>query len=486
LWGADGERVAAVVAVLRDAGTEGLDPAAYHTGALAGRETGETPEAQAARDLLVSDAVMRYATDVSVGRLPPRRKTDELELEPRQVDPVALALAVAEAGDVRAALAHLGPPHPEYARLREMLARYLKMAARGGWPVVPDGEKLRPGTSDPAIPVVRHRLAASEELTGPVTRSPVFDRPLVAAVKAFQARNGLSPDGVIGQATRDALNVGVQQRIEQIVVNMERWRWLPVDLGSRHVVVNIPAFDLALVEDGRVTLRMPVVVGRTERMTPVLSSQITDLVFNPFWRVPPTIASKDILGKIRQDGSYLSGQSIHVYRRHETGPVELDPQEVNWRRLGGAEIAQLRLRQEPGPTNPLGRVKFQMANTLDIYLHDSPSRSLFQRPERAFSSGCVRVGDALGLATALLQDMPEWTEERRTTLLADWETHKVRLKRPVPVHLIYQTAWLDDAGVAHFREDIYERDKRLAQSLQRQATHAGASARSQGAAAPTS
>ena len=485
LWGGDGERAAAVVAVLRDAPSEGLDPATYHLGALA-VPGDDTPQAMAGRDVLLTDAVIRYATDVSLGRVAPRRNTQELELDPRQVDPVALAISVAEAPDVRAAFAGLAPSRPEYARLRELLARYRKIAARGAWPVVPDGEKLRPGVSDPAIPIVRRRLAASEELTGAATASPLFDRPLASAVRAFQSRNGLSPDGVIGDGTRAALNRGVQQRIDQIVANMERWRWLPADFGQRHVVVNIPAFELALVDEGHVTLRMPVIVGRTERMTPVLSSRITDLVFNPFWRVPPTIASKDLLGKIRQDASYFTGQSIHVYRKRDTGPVELDPQEVNWRRLGDADLAQLRLRQEPGPTNPLGRVKFQMANTLDIYLHDSPARNLFQRPARALSSGCVRVGDALGLATALLQDMPDWTEERRATLLADWETHKVRLKNPVPVYLTYQTAWVDDGGAAHFRDDLYERDKRLTQSLQRRATRPGTSARRQGAAAPTS
>jgi murein L,D-transpeptidase YcbB/YkuD len=484
LWGGDGERVAEVTAVLRDAPAEGLDPSGYHVGALTAPAE-QTAQAQAARDVLLTDAVIRYAVDVSVGRLPPRRKTDELELELRQVDPVALALGIAEAPDVRAAFARLAPTHPEYRRLRDLLAHYRKLAARGAWPVVPDGEKLRPGVSDPAIPIVRRRLVASEELAGVAGASRVFDRTLVAAVRAFQSRNGLSPDGVIGQGTRDALNIGVQQRIDEIVVNMERWRWLPDDLGTRHVVVNIPAFDLALVDDGHVTLRMPVIVGRTERMTPVLSSRITDLVFNPFWRVPPTIASKDLLGKIRQDASYFTGQSIHVYRKRDSGPVELDPQEVNWRRLGEADLAQLRLRQEPGPTNPLGRVKFQMANTLDIYLHDSPARNLFQRPTRALSSGCVRVGDALGLATALLQDMPDWTEERRAALLSDWETHKVHLRNPVPVYLTYQTAWVDDGGAAHFRDDLYERDKRLAQSLQRRATRPGTSAR-QGAAAPTS
>jgi murein L,D-transpeptidase YcbB/YkuD len=471
--------------VLRDAPAEGLDPSAYHLRALAAPAPEDTPQAQAGRDVLLTDAVMRYASDVSVGRLPPRRKTDELELEPRQVDPVALALGVAEAPDVRAAFAHLGPTHPEYCRLRDLLARYRTIAARGGWPSVPDGEKLRPGVSDPAIPLVRGRLVASGELGGAASKGAVFDRTLVTAVRAFQSRHGLSPDGVIGQGTRDALNTGVQQRIDQIVVNMERWRWLPDDLGARHVVVNVPAFELALVDDGHVTLKMPVIVGRAERMTPMLSSQITQLVFNPYWRVPPTIASKDLLGKIRQDASYLAGQSIHVYRKRDSGPVELDPQEVNWRRLGNADLAQLRLRQEPGPTNPLGRVKFQMTDTLDIYLHDSPARNLFQRPARAFSSGCVRVGDALGLATALLQEMPEWTEERRAALLADWETHKVRLKNPVPVYLLYQTAWVDDAGAGHFRDDLYERDKRLAQSLQRRATRPGTSAR-EGAAAPTS
>jgi len=467
LWTVGGEgaaRTAALAAAFADAGSHGLDTAAYHVTGIGRRRETTDPVVAAELDVLLSDALMRYAVDVHTGRAAPARRGPGIDLAPRRLDPIAAVMDAAAAPDLRAWLDTLPPRHPEYARLRTLLARYRTIAVAGGWPALPDGPKLEVGANGPAVTVLRRRLAAVGDLPAAAARGTRFDETVRRGVQAFQRRLGLAADGVVGATTRAALDVDVGTRIDQIVANLERWRWLPDELGARHVVVDIPAFTLSLVEDGRTVLTMPVVVGRPDRMTPILAGEITRLTFNPSWTVPTTIADQDMLGRIRRDASYFASEGIRVYGGRPGERYEIDPATIDWRR---ARLDGLKLRQPPGPKNPLGRVRFDIPNVNGVYLHDSPARSLFRRPVRAFSSGCVRLGDALDLAWRLMDGMPEWTAARREALLAGWRTRTVVLRTPVPVYLLYRTAWLDDAGVAHFRDDLYGRDRRLAEALRR-------------------
>ncbi len=460
LWTDD--RAAAVAAMVADAAADGLDPAAYHATALAARARATAPDAVAARDLVVSDAVLRFVVDMHRGVAPPRA-SDDAAVVPRPTDAVALTVAAAAAPDTVAFLAGLAPRHPAYARLRTALAAHRALATAGGWPIVPDGPSIRPGESDPVIAIVRDRLAVTGELAV-ADDAVLYDATLEAAVRAFQRRHGLEPDGVIGHATRLALATTVEERIEQLVVNLERWRWLPDDLGDRHVVVNIPAYHLAVIEGGRTVLEMPVVVGSTARRTPEFSTRITTLVFNPTWTVPVKLAKQDMLPKMRRDQRYFADHGIRVYTSWSADAGEMDPDYIDWDAIGTG-IGALKLRQEPGPGNPLGRVKFVMPNGFDVYLHDTNSKGLMRRARRAFSSGCVRLDDALALADVVLAEQADWTPERRAAITADWTTRTVTLSRTVPVHLMYATAWVAHDGTVQFREDVYGRDRALARSL---------------------
>jgi len=457
------DRVDAVTAVLGDAAAEGLDPAAYHPTAIARRQGDRSDEGVATLDVLVSDAVLRYARDVRYGRSRPR-VTAEAALDPTP-EPVPLVQVVVEAGDVSAALHALPPRHPEYRALRAVLADHRALLAAGvQWAVVSDGPTIRPGNSDPAVPVLRARLAATGEYTGDTqTKSQKLDPPLVDAVKAFQETHGLGKDGTVGPLVRAALNVGPATRVEQLVANMERWRWVPDDLGTRRVMVNIAAARVRFVDGDRTRFEGPVIVGETDKATPTFSSSITQVIFNPSWTVPDKIARKELLPKVQRDGAYFARQGIRLIGSWQPSTAGDDSEKVDW---GGARgAAGFRLRQAPGPQNPLGRVKFLLPNVFGVYLHDTSNRGLFRRERRLLSHGCVRVGGALELADEILSDHGTWSPERRDRILAGWKTTTITLDAPVPVHLMYETASVDASGRVHFIDDVYGRDRRLADAL---------------------
>jgi len=325
------------------------------------------------------------------------------------------------------------------------------------------------------VPDVRRRLAATGELA-PDASAPsdptLYDDALAAAVHRFQEQHGLTADGVIGPHTREVMNVTAKQRVRQIIANMERLRWLPDDLGQRYVTVNVAGFSLKAVDHGIVVAEMPVVVGTSVRRTPVFTSKITSLIFNPSWTVPLKVAREDILQKLIQNPAYLTSQGIRVYAGWSSDAPLVDPADIDWKRLG-ARIAQYRLRQDPGPLNALGVVKFQIPNKFDVYLHDTPARDKFNRTVRTFSSGCVRVGDPDTLTDFLLRDLPRWDLARRQAVVESRVTETVVLRTRVPIYLLYQTAWGNDDGTATFRDDIYDRDKDLLKALSNHTASSG-------------
>lgn len=311
---------------------------------------------------------------------------------------------------------------------------------------------------------LRARLAATIDLLDPDIESETFDDALKQATIVFQKRHGLDPDGVVGRATRAALNVSVESRIAQIMLNMERWRWMPDDLGERHVLVNIPAFSLQGIENGRIRTEMRVVVGKEYRRTPVFSDRISYLELNPFWYVPPKIAANDVLPKILADPTYVTSAGFSVLDGWGANAQTLDPAAIEWSVLGPGKFPY-KLRQNPGPQNALGRVKFMFPNKHDVYLHDSPARELFGRTLRTFSSGCIRVERPLDLAAFILDDQAGWRRADIEQAITGKDTRIVRLDTPVPVHLTYFTAWSSEDGTVNFRQDIYGRDSALAKAL---------------------
>jgi murein L,D-transpeptidase YcbB/YkuD len=456
----------AVRAALAGADREGLDPARYRAAEIAARVGSADRAALAELDLLITDSLVRYAVEVRTGVVAPSSVDRENLIAPPRVDGVLLAESVARAPDVAARMAALAPPHPEYARLRDGLARMREAARAGGWPRIGEGPTLRPGMSHPNVPALRRRLAATGEYRGPAGPSELYDAALEAAVRAFQERHGLGVDGVVGPRTRAQMDVSAAERVAQVVANMERWRWLPDDLGARHVAVNIPGFWLTAVEDGRTALEMPVIVGTAVRRTPILASTITSTTFNPTWTVPLRNAREDILPKVLQDPSYLDQQGIRVFSSWQADAQLLDHRTMDWRGIGRG-IGRFRLVQQPGPLNALGRFKFNIPNDHDIYLHDTPQQEKFDSAHRSFSSGCVRVGDPEGLNAWLFSTHAGWSADRTRDVLESGRTRTVRLAAPVPVYLLYQTARADAAGRLVFHEDVYGRDARLAEAVRR-------------------
>ena len=312
---------------------------------------------------------------------------------------------------------------------------------------------------------MRRRLALTGDcIAGCEDSSTVFDTALVVAVQHFQKRHGLTADGAVGAKTTAAMNVPARERAQQIRLNMERWRWLPQDLGTRYILVNIAGFELDVVEAGQITKTTRVVVGKSFRRTPVFSDRMSYIVLNPYWNVPRKLAVQDILPQIRKDPDYLSKQGIRVYRGWGDSKVSVDPQSVDWSSVSGSTFP-FWLRQDPGPLNALGQVKFMFPNEFNIYLHDTPHREMFAKEERSFSSGCIRVENAVELAEFLLKDDPRWTSETVEKALREDVDKTITLMGTVDVHLLYWTAWVTDDGTLNFRNDIYERDRLLAEAM---------------------
>jgi len=466
IWLGDGteERVGQLIEVLSGAARDGLDPGAYRPADLAPLVPAESPSAQADLELRASATLLRYVSDVRTGRLALHEIDPELFTRPGELDRMAVLERAADAPDMERFLGDQAPSNPIYRRLRRVLADYRNKAARGGWPEVAEGPSLKPGAVDARVPDLRLRLMASGDLTIDGTDPAVFDGALAQAVQRFQARNGLEADGIVGAKTRAVLNVPVERRIEQILINMERWRWMPDDLGDRYILVNLAGFELDVVEDGSTVLDMRVVVGKTYRRTPVFSGRMTYLDFNPYWTVTPSIARQDILPKIQANPGYLKTDGMRVFDGWGEGAREIDPATVDWTSLD-AESLRFKFRQDPGPKNALGQVKFMFPNEFNVYLHDTPARDLFQRTVRTFSSGCIRLERPLELAAYLLRDGPGWTRTKIDSVIAAGQPMTVVLPEPVPVHLTYSTVWFGEGGTIHFRDDIYGRDALVSAAL---------------------
>ncbi len=472
LWVAeDGptERARQLLAVLADAAAEGLDSRDYGVQRIAALiDRGDSPDALAELEFLLSDGLLGYGRDVSAGRLEPARVDPELFVQRLEVDPQALLAGAAMAEDLPRFMAALPPVRPEYVRLREALRAYRLLAAAGGWPRVPEGPSLKPGRTDPRVALLRERLAVTGELPAETARPGdphLFDPDLEAAVRLFQRRHGLEPDGAVGKATLAALNVPATDRVRQIALNMERWRWLPRDLGDRYLIVNLAAFELALFDGGEVAHTARVIVGEPFRRTPVFSDSMTFLELNPYWYVPPRIAREEILPRIRKDPAHLAKNGYTLLSDWSEKAVAVDPATVDWAALGGR--FPFRLRQEPGEGNALGRIKFMFPNRFDVYLHDTPSKRLFERAARTFSHGCIRVQNPLDLAAAVLRltGTAGWDRAALDAAVASGKRQVVRLARPLPIHITYVTAFVEPDGTVQFRDDVYGRDRRLTAAL---------------------
>ena len=459
-----GERAKAAAAVLANAAKDGLDAKDYALPGITARLNSTGPTELADLEFLLSRALVDFAGDVATGRVQPGRVDPELHLAPKRSEPLLLLSNAAAATDLDAYVRSLTPATPEYDRLRSALADYRAVQQRGGWTSVPPGQKLQVGMRDERVRKLRARLAETGELAGPGEDPALYDAAVEQSVKKFQARHGLTEDGITSGTTLTALNVPVERRIEQMLLNLERRRWMPADLGERYIFVNLADFVLKVVDGPRTIYDARVIVGKPYHRTPVFSGMMSYIVLNPYWHVPPSIAVNELLPKAKKNPGYLSSQGIRVFTGWSGDAAEISPHNVDWSSLGPGYFPY-KLRQDSGDKNSLGRVKFMFPNQFNVYLHDTPSRELFQRTVRSFSHGCIRVHKPLDLAELLLKDDPAWTRQRIDAVVAQGGQSIVNLKRPIPVHLTYLTAWVNKDGSVHFRDDIYGRDKRLEAAL---------------------
>lgn len=464
----------ALIHVLRNAAKEGLDPADYDAPlwnsrlALLDRASSLTEQSEEARfDVALTVSAMRYVSDLRWGRAIP----DSLRYGANPADFSLggfLRRQIVESTDVQASLQQLEPSFPAYRRTAEALATYSKLAREDDGELLPTPVKaVRPEDSYDGMPRLIQLLQRlgdlSTEQATPETAT-VYDGDLVDAVKHFQERHGLDPDGIIGRRTLHALNTPLQQRILQLQLALERWRWLPHTFPRPPILVNIPEFAVhAYDQDFRPALSKKAIVGRSLRhRTPVFASEMKQVIFRPPWNVPPSIQIRELVPDIRKDPEYLRKGDYEVIDRQ--GTVVSDG-EVNDEILKALRSGKLALRQSPGSKNSLGLVKFLFPNDYDVYMHGTPAMSLFSHSRRDFSHGCIRVEAPAELAAWVLRDQPQWTPDRIRAAMNGNRTVWVNLDHPVPVLIVYTTAMVDEDGTVRFFEDLYKEDTALAKAI---------------------
>lgn len=450
---------------MKHIGAEGLNPADYNFQALQAIDKTLLIESSAGLDSLLTDTAIRIAHDLRSGRFEQHDLDPGWHIDQETFDPLQ-AVGEALAGQqFEQFLNDLSPVNPDYKRLREALARYQKIESVGGWPQIMNGPALHPGDRDGRVPLLTMRLQIEGDYKGLQEEDPlVYGEALEGAVTRFQLRHGLDADAIVGQKTRRALNVSVYRRAAEIRANMERWRWLPQQLGERYLLVNTAGFELKLVENGQTLLVKRSISGKPRRRTPSFKSQITHLVVNPDWTVPLRIAVEDLLPRQKQDPEFLFSKQINVFRRNGGSLLLEDSRKIDWSLYGKSNFPFV-LRQLPGDQNSLGQLKFQMQNPYSIYLHDTPARELFDQPLRAFSSGCIRVEHISQLAGRLLGDGALIDNLSLAELIEVGETKRAPVSRPIPVFLVYLTVWVDEMGAVQFRPDTYGLDEPLIHAL---------------------
>lgn len=460
-----------LIEALQHVDQHGLDPELYSATLIKTRreeatkgfltDPGFDPKEAGTLDVWLTYLYLKHAADVANGMSDLASADKRWRITPDKFDPLVHLTEAVEKDRVAEALTELQPQHREYTKLRDSLIAYREIAAKGGWPTVPDTLKVKPGQTHPGVGALAARLAVTGDYTGTAPTS--YDAALQEAVKRFQTRHGLAATGTVGADTIAALNVPVDARIRQIELNLERWRWLPANLGDRYILVNVPEMRLRVYEGANIPLVMNVVVGTPATPTPIFNDEMQYVVLSPYWNVPDSIAQGETLPGLMKDPNYLARNNMEIVDKdgNLVSPADMDP----------SALDRYRFRQRPGKANSLGLVKFMFPNQYNVYLHDTPADSLFARAGRAFSHGCVRVEDPMALAKYVLRDQSEWTTEAIDAAMHSGREKSVSLTRPIPVYLGYWTSHVDEAGVLHFRADVYgidaDQGRRLAERKDR-------------------
>jgi murein L,D-transpeptidase YcbB/YkuD len=468
-----------VLTVLRGAENYGLHGSDYEANQILYHlvdlvtTPGAHPDQWAQFDLALSAAVLRFTTHLHYGRIDPQAADFDITVAPDRIDRLELLEEAATATDSAAVFARIEPPYEHYQLLKAALPKFRLLALETGLTDLPSfsSRSVKPGETYPGAPALRRLLVALGDLPA-ASAAPASDLTLdpetVTALKQFQELHGLAPDGAMGKETFRHLTTPLLQRVEQIELTLERWRWLP-RLETPPIFVNIPqyrlfAFGTPLDREADM-LKMDVIVGRAfpNTRTPVFSEEMRYLVFRPYWDVPYSIATRELLPEIRKNPAYLDKQNLEIVRGGGDDATPVPPTPENF---AAVVAGTLRLRQRPGNDNALGLIKFMLPNEYNVYLHSTPAKGLFREARRAFSHGCIRVSDPVALAEQVLKSEPgDWTREKIEAAMNGTETVRVPLTRPIPVYILYGTAIASEAGNVFFFDDVYGHDARLAALL---------------------
>lgn len=455
----------ALLEVLNRSGEHALPPTSYGTESLAtriaaARKSPLSRQEAAELEAYLSLAFLAYAVDMTQGRIAPEKVDAAWEATPRTGRLHAALRDAAEDGPAEA-IQSLIPRDPAYRKLQDAFARYAEISRSNEWSALTDIPLIRAG--DKLTTRVYRQLAnrlAAEGYLEDVKGDSVYAGALIDAVQKFQRQHGIKVDGTVGPNTLKELNVPARDRAKQIGLNLERWRWLPIKLEPTHIRVNVPAFELTVFRSRKPTLRMATVVGKIKFETPLFSDEIDKVVINPYWHVPNSIARDEIIPKLRESPDYLE-QNNMVLLAGWRNDERMDESKIDWKSLDPADFEH-RFRQEPGPRNALGLVKFIFPNQFSVYLHDTPSDHLFNRIDRAFSHGCIRVERPKDLARELLRE-EGWNLKQISETIKEGQREEIDLQEPVPVHIVYWTAFVNEDGGVEFHQDIYGIDRSLAE-----------------------
>ncbi len=454
----------------------GLSPSRYDLETLRGMmeafEASPGFEAAQKFERALSIAYMRYATDLVSGMVDPESLEARIHVDPSRINPVRLLNRAAEAEDVEALLDDLAPSNIRYRNLRAAVLRMMDQVNRGGWGEAVEPGGLTPGAVSANVARLRRRLMAMGDLApepdlSGVTSDPdiaAYDERLMGAVASFQQRHGLTADGIAGPATLRALNAPLGMRLAQAMLNLERLRWRQDRMSGRRIEVNQPDFRMTVYDDASAPVHdARVVIGKSERrlQTPEFNDHMSYIVLNPTWTVPRSIIRREILPDMQKDPTFLERNNMILLR----GGKKIDPATVDWKAETRESVSDMGVVQRPGKGNALGNVKFMFPNGYNVYLHDTPSKHLFASDTRAYSHGCVRVERPFALAWLLLSEQTDDPGTMIEETLATGKETNVPLERPIPISLLYLTAWVDEAGILNFREDVYKRDEILARAL---------------------
>ncbi len=467
LWnGADADLA---LKALRDSYLEGLNPDDYHLVALDKLFTNvdESPQLSAQRDVLLTDGIVHLARHLVEGKVDPRTLDPSWNYTRRDYsagDVATLLVSEVRGGRLPSLLASLPPELPFYSAMREALASLRAIENTEQFFTVPDGSVLRPGDRNPSVPAIRKRLAQLNYLPYNATSSQGFDEQMEAAVREFQRDHGIDSDGIIGKQSYAALNITFQQRIDAVRINMDRVRWISEDVSDDFIVVNIAGYELYYARDGELVWETPVMVGTIDTRTPIFQARLQYLEFNPTWNAPRSIVGRSLFGKFKADPGYAERKG---YRFYDRSGREVTAREINWQAYSGNSFPY-RVVQMPGPDNAMGRVKFMFPNRHAVYLHDTPSRELFSRTQRAFSAGCIRVKNPLQFAEVLLDDPDQWGADDIDALIASRQPQRVvRMQRQVDVMLMYWTVSPGGRNGVQFLPDVYGLDPSALAALDR-------------------